>query len=130
MRRIAFATATALGGMLFLLALSEPASAQQAIGNSPWNFTPQNRAGIAALIQQQNGEGSSGGVASANACGGSGGTSTATSNYTCIILNNSTASIGSHQDSDGNQTATSDTDTSVNGVPQEDLSDILESLGN
>src|SRR5262245_21985012 len=115
MRRIAFAAITAFGGALCSLAFAGPASAQQAMGDSPWNFTAQNRAGIAALIQQQNGEGSSG-VASANACGGSGGTSTATSNYTCIILNNSTASIGSDQDSAGDQTATNHKQHSVNGV--------------
>ncbi len=122
--------APALGGLLLVLALTESASAQQAMGNQPWNFTAQNRAGIAALMEQQKNGSGTGGVASANACGGGGGTSTATSNYTCIILNNSTASIGSDQDSDGDQTATSDADTSVNGVPEDELSGVLEDLTN
>ena len=127
MRRIALFAAVALGGLL-LLVLIDAASAQQAMGNQPWNFTAQNRAGIAALIEQQaDGEGNSG-VASANACGG-GGTTTATSNYTCIILNNSNATIGSDQDSLGDQTATSDTETSVSS-PGDDFSEVLETLGN
>jgi hypothetical protein len=111
-----------------LAALPTTAGAQQAMGNQPWNFTAQNRAGIAALIQQQNGDSNTGGAA-ALACGG-GGTATATANYTCIILNNSTGSIGANQGSDGDQTATSDTESSVNGVPEEDLSEVLETLTN
>jgi hypothetical protein len=109
-----------------LIALSTAASAQQAMGNAPWNFTPQNRAGIAALIQQG---GNTGGVTagSSYACGG-GGTATATANYTCMILNNSTASIGANQAADGDQTATSDTETQVHGASQETLSTVIEEL--
>jgi hypothetical protein len=127
MAKIGFAALASLSGILLTLGMTAGASAQQAMGNQPWNFTAQNRAGIAALIQQ-GGDGNSGiGGGSAYACGG-GGTATATANYTCIILNNSTATIGTDQDADGDQTATSDTDTAVNGVPEEEMSDVLETL--
>jgi hypothetical protein len=114
-----------LGGAL--IALSTAASAQQAMGNQPWNFTPQNRAGIAALIQQQQNGNNNTGSAAAFACGG-GGTATATANYTCIILNDSYASINAGQTSAGSQTATSDAETQVNGASQETLSTLIEEL--
>ncbi len=129
MAKIGFSAALAgLGGVLLSLGMTAHANAQQAMGNQPWNFTAQNRAGLAALIEQQeNGTGGSGG-GSAFACGG-GGTATATANYTGIILNNSTGStIGAAQDADGDQTATSDTETSVNGASESALSSILDDL--
>jgi hypothetical protein len=130
MAKIGFAALAGLGGILLTLSMTAGATAQQAMGNQPWNFTPQNRAGIAALIQQGGTGGSGAGSGSAFACGG-GGEATATANYTCIIINDSEGSIiHTGQDSDGDQTATTDTETSVNGVPDEDLSEVLETLSN
>ena len=50
-------------------------------------------------------------------------------NYTCIIINNSDGAIvDADQISSGNQTSTSQTTTTTNGVTETSLSDILEGL--
>lgn len=97
------------------------------LGNRPWDFTPQNRAGIAALIEQKaagtiggGGNGTGGG-----GCGGNAGNSTATGNYTCIIINDSTAAIEILQKELGDQTANTQTQTSHGS-----MSDVLQDLTN
>lgn len=94
-------------------------------GKEPWNFQPQNRAGIAATIKaiEDGGNGSGGGLGGGTTivCGGtSGGSgdgstgsgSSATANSSCIIVNGSTGSvINVGQDSDGNQDADAETKT-------------------
>lgn len=118
---------------LGVFGLAAPASAQ--MSEKAWDFKNQtNRAAIASLIYQvDNGQmdgSSAAGTGSANACGG-GGTSTATGNYTCIIVNNSTAMIDALQDSTGDQTSTADSDVAVN-TPDDgsELSSVLEDLAN
>jgi hypothetical protein len=121
---------------LGLVALANTAKADGQMGNHPWGFKQQNRAGLAAMmVQKKSGalDGSSGGgtVAAGNSCGGSGGTSSATANYTCIILGDGAiADIEALQDALGDQTATSETQATANGVPDESLSEVLEALTN
>ena len=131
MAKIGFMTLSASLCGALILGLAAQASAEELMGNTPWSFQPQNRAGIAALIEEQaNGttDGASGGGTS-TACGG-GGTSTATGNYTCIIVNDSTADISALQEALGNQGSTAETTATANGVPEEQLSSILEALSN
>ena len=116
-------------------AYATTASAEELMGNQPWGFKQQNRAGIAAMMVQQSngtlGGGSTGAAAASTSCGGSAGNAAATGNYTCIILGDgTTADITALQDALGSQSATSDTETSVNGVPESEFSDILEDLTN
>jgi hypothetical protein len=107
-----------------------PASAEEFnLGNRPWDFTQQNRAGIAAMmVQKRNGTlgGGGTGVGGGNSCGGSGGNSTAVGNYTCIILNDSTAAIEQLQSEHGDQTANAQTQTVSHG----NMSDVLQDLTN
>jgi hypothetical protein len=107
-------------------ALSAGASQADPLGGKePWNFQPQNRAGIAATIKAiedgGNGSGGSGGgttIVCGGTSGGSGDGSTgsaasSTANSTCVIVNGSTGTvIDVDQDSDGNQTSGAETKTS------------------
>jgi hypothetical protein len=137
MRRIGHAR---LGVILVLgfSAMATAASAEELMGSAPWGFKQQNRAGIAAMMVQKesgtlDGSGSSGSAALAagTSCGGSAGNASATGNYTCIILGDgTTASITALQEALGNQSSSSESQTSANGVAQEELSDVLESLTN
>lgn len=102
------------GTVLFAagLAMAQPGQNQEA-----WSPAPRDRAGLAVVMGQANGDidtsGGSGSGASATTlvCGGGGGTSSATANSTCIILNNATGSVGIGQDSVGDQGATTSTAT-------------------
>lgn len=101
----------------------------------PWGFQQQNRASIAALMQQVENRNNTTAVASTGyagydqlVCGGGGsggGESTATANSTCIILNNSDGSIQIGQDAQGNQDASSAANTTLN-----ELSDVLGTIDN
>ena len=123
---------TALFTAMALTGLAAQANAQELMGDRPWDFNNQtSRASIASMIYQAE-QGSAGAAAFAGAgqaCGG-GGTATATGNYTCIIMNKSSAAIEALQDSTGNQSSTSDSDVAVNGTDGESMGDILESLTN
>jgi hypothetical protein len=127
-----FSVVLALG----LVTFTTGASAQGQIGNQPWGFKAQNRAGIAAMMVQKesgslDGTSSNGSVAAATSCGGSAGNASATGNYTCIILGDgATGAITALQEALGNQSSTSDNQTTTNGVPEEELSDALEALTN
>lgn len=96
-----------------------------------WNFVAQNRASIAALINQVEEQESTGtaGVGFAGydnlVCGGDG-ESGATGNSTCIILNNATGNIEIGQDSTGDQTATSSTSEDI--AIESDLEEALSSM--
>lgn len=121
-----------LGASLLGVMTATPAAAQGALmGNAPWGFNHQtSRASIAALIESQQ-DSSSGTTAGAgNFCGGGGGDSTATANYTCIIVNDSTAEIAAGQNSLGDQEADSVTATSLTGGEENSLSDVLQGLVN
>ena len=93
------------------LGFSTPALAQL-MGTNGWSPQLQNRASIAALLQQVEENGSSGSSSSPAATSGvtlvcgDGGDATAKGNSSCIILNNSTGVIDLGQDSNGDQSAT------------------------
>jgi len=128
--RVSIWLADSVTASAIVLGTMVPAFAEELYpGNRPWDFSTQNRAGIAALIEQKkNGTlgGSNGQVASGGGgCGGSAGNSTAIGNYTCIIINDSTAAIELLQDEDGGQTASTQTQTSGG-----DMSDVLQDLSN
>lgn len=114
---------------IFLFANVNNASAQ--MKSEPWGFNPQNRASIAALMQQiERPPNSDVAPVSADSlvCGGSEKAS-ARANSTCIILNNALGNISIGQDANGDQTATSD-ETSVVGEGDEesDFEEVLSSL--
>ena len=105
---------------------SRVANAQQF--NQAWSFTSQNRASIAALMQQV--EGSETGAAAQGSfdtlvCGGDG-ASSATGNSTCIILNNATGTVEIGQDTEGDQDATNTAKEKTG--PDSDLGKTLASL--
>lgn len=115
----------------FISQVSPPAHAGEEfnLGNRPWDFSQRNHAGIAALIEQKaagtiGGGGGSGG-SGGGGCGGNAGNSTATGNYTCIIIHDSTAAIEIDQDEYGDQTANTQTQTAGGS-----LSDVLQDLNN
>lgn len=97
------------------------------LGNRPWDFSQRNHAGIAALIEQKKDGtiGGGSGVGSSGGCGGNAGNSSATGNYTCIIINESQAAIEILQKEFGDQTASTQTQTSGG-----DMSDVLQDLTN
>lgn len=100
--------------------LPAPASAQ-GLNNNAWSPAPSNRAAVAALIRQVENDdrtaataviGSGGGNVTQLICGSSSGegptSATAQANSSCIILNNSTGTLGIDQDSEGSQDASAD----------------------
>ena len=106
---------------------SRVANAQQY--NQAWGFTTQNRASIAALMQQVEGNGANTAAAQGGfdtlVCGGDG-ASSATGNSTCIILNNATGNVEIGQDTEGNQDATNTATEKT--LPNSDLGKTLASL--
>lgn len=100
--------------------------------NQSWQFKGQNRASIAALIRDVEKNGSGGGVATLSPAGsytnlvcGKDGQSSAAGNTTCIILNNSDGTVDVGQESNGSQTATTNTETQ-----QSDADEVLDTLTN
>jgi hypothetical protein len=109
--------------------LAGPTFADPLMGNAGWQPRQEaSRASIAALMDSHAKADAAGGYAGTSfGCGG-GGTATSTGNYTCIIINGSTAAIDTDQDSTGNQTSNTNTTATANGVTNESLSSILEGL--
>lgn len=105
-------------------------SAHAQMVNQPWEFTQQNRASIAALMKQTEDRETTQ-AATAVAGGydqlicGKDGASSATGNNTCIIMNNSDGVIQIGQDAQGDQSATSNTET----TEVKTMSDALENIG-
>lgn len=95
----------------------------------PWTFQTTDRAGLAVYMKNldssKNSSATSGGDATYLVCGGSGGASTATANSSCIILNNSDASLGIGQGSEGSQDANSSTETHTTTTTADEVSNIL-----
>lgn len=95
----------------------------------PWAFQSTDRAGLAVYMKNLSASGNNSATSSGDAtylvCGGSGGTSTATANSSCIILNNSDASLGIGQGSKGNQDAASSTTTNSTTTTADQVSNIL-----
>lgn len=81
------------------------------MNESPWGFNNQNRASIAALIQQvenaddANATGTSAGSVVNLVCGGDGADASASGNSICIIMNNSDGIFDLDQDNNGDQDA-------------------------
>lgn len=126
-QRASFLSAAGLFGIVLTAAV--PSNAQMA--NNPWSFQQQNRASVAALMRQaENGNSGNGSVqlAPTNLICGSDGKSSASGNSTCVILNNSTGQIEIGQDSEGDQAATSSTDSETNMRITGDADDILATL--
>jgi len=109
--------------------LAGPSFADPLMGNAGWQPRQEaSRASIAALMDSHAKADAAAGYAGTSfGCGG-GGTATSTGNYTCIIINGSTAAIDTDQDSTGNQTSNTNTTATANGVTNESLSSILEGL--
>ncbi|PIR08465.1 hypothetical protein COV53_02840 [Candidatus Gottesmanbacteria bacterium CG11_big_fil_rev_8_21_14_0_20_37_11] len=108
--------------LLMILLFIRPAQAQ--MNNEAWGFKQQNRASIAALMQQvENKDSNNGAVTGAYAgydqlvCGGDG-QSSATGNSTCIIMNNSDGAIQIGQDAQGSQDATTSENTTINAMSE------------
>ncbi|WP_339778309.1 hypothetical protein [uncultured Thalassospira sp.] len=116
-----------------ILTASGPLSAMAQMFEKPWSAPDQNRASLAVVMKQAesgllSGSGSattSSGTSSLTqlVCGGGGGTASSTANSACVILNNSNGTVNAGQDSTGDQTANSNTETSTTN-----LSDALENL--
>ncbi|OKH88623.1 hypothetical protein [Thalassospira sp. TSL5-1] len=116
----------------FITALGSFA-AQAQMFEKPWSAPVQNRASLAVVMKQaESGMLSGNGTGSASSgtnsltqlvCGGGGGTASATANSSCVILNNSNGTVNTGQDSVGDQTANSNTQTNTTN-----LSDALENL--
>lgn len=97
----------------------------------PYSPQARDRAGLAVYMKNleesrrsavtSNG----GGDATYLVCGGSGGQSTATANSSCVILNNSDASLGIGQGSKGDQDADAATNTTTNTTTADEVSNIL-----
>lgn len=86
------------------------------MGRTPWNFAPEDRAGIAAIMKNvesgvsPNGPGAiiCGGTSGASGQGATGSGASSTANSSCIIVNGSPGTqISNPQDSHGDQTSTS-----------------------
>lgn len=107
---------TALLSSIFMLSCLFSTNATAQMTDSPWSFNGQNRASIAALIQQvEEGSNSSSVTSSSDSgstttlvCGSNSSDSTATGNSVCIILNNSEGAISVGQDNTGIQDARSE----------------------
>ena len=125
--KIMLAAALAMGMMI-----SGTTATHAQTNNQPWGFTQQNRASIAALMKQIEEKETTQAATTAAAGGydqlvcGKDGESSATGNNTCIIMNNSDGVIQIGQDANGNQSATSNTET--NEV--DNISDALDEISN
>jgi hypothetical protein len=122
---------TTIIGLAFI-GLAAEAGAGELMGDRAWNFNNQtSRASVASLmLQAENSQNGASSFGAGQACGG-GGESTATANYTCIILNNSNAAIDALQDNLGDQSSNAESDVMVNSTDGgESMGDILESLAN
>jgi hypothetical protein len=125
MKRILLPTA-----LTVTMAMPSIASAQQY--NKPWTFGQQNRAQLAVVMSQMEGNGSaSSGTSSASGSAGTtivcgGGSSTAQANNTCIILNNSNGQISTDQVSDGDQSSLNETNSTTHEAS--DVDEVLSAL--
>ncbi|OSQ45000.1 hypothetical protein [Thalassospira sp. MCCC 1A01428] len=116
-----------------ILCASGSLSATAQMFEKPWSAPDQNRASLAVVMKQaESGLLSGSGSATASSgtssltqlvCGGGGGTASSTANSACVILNNSNGSVNAGQESTGDQTADSNTQTNTTN-----LSDALENL--
>ncbi|MPY73813.1 MAG: hypothetical protein GEU87_06110 [Alphaproteobacteria bacterium] len=125
LRKFSFTAVVAAGACL----VAGTAAAQ--MYEQPYSPQARDRAGLAVymknLKESRRSEvtASGGGDATYLVCGGSGGQSTATANSSCVILNNSDASLGIGQGSDGDQGANASTNSTTNTTTADEVSNIL-----
>lgn len=102
-------------GALSLMSAGSAFAEDPLMGRSPWNFAPQDRAGIAVIMKNvESGFSASGpgtivcgGTSGASGQGATGSGASSTANSSCIIVNGSPGTqINNPQHSDGNQTST------------------------
>ncbi len=130
-RRLLTLPAISLAFVSALSVFPSVSFAEDGQNRQAWGFPDTSRASMAIIMKQQSDAQSAtagGDGGNALVCGGGTGGATATSNSTCVILNNSTGSIDIGQASKGNQTGT--TNEATNGVAktQTSLSDALGPL--
>lgn len=113
--------------LLVVGALAAPAAAQMM--DRPYDFTPRDRAGLAALMQQVENRRDAGPSAVSNTqiksttvlCGegGTGGTgSTSKANANCIVLDGATGQVSVGQTSAGDQDANANSSTTENSISE------------
>ncbi len=108
--------------------IASTASAQ--MFEQPRQFKQRDGAGLAVFMRSLSGTNTSataGGDSTILVCGGSGGQSTATANSSCIILNNSDASALIGQESDGDQGADANTESTTTTTTADEVNNILNS---
>ena len=124
----------ASGVVILIISMGTAALAQ--MNNRPFGFQPRNGASIAALMQQVENQNSrsngNGGVAAFESntttlvCG-SDGASSAQGNSSCVILNNANADLQMGQEAQGEQSASAETNSSIDSVMEtletEDITD-------
>ncbi len=129
--------AAGLAASLALILAASPVAAQ--MFERAYSFTGRDRASLAVVMKQAESGMFDGNVSSGGGdlnynvtnlvCGGSGSQASATANSACTILNNSAGNtVGSDQDSAGNQDAQAQTNQTVNGAGDDDLSAALDGL--
>ncbi len=109
-------------GGIFCLATIISSAAQAQSFKDPWGFAPQNRASIAAMIRQVEGEKKSSAAVVAGGttiltCGK--GEASSEANSACIIMNNSDGILNVGQDSQGSQTS-NNTKTQIQSTSRAD----------
>ena len=107
-------------GALSLISAKAALADDPLMGRSPWNFAPEDRAGIAVIMKNvENGLSPSGpgaivcgGTSGASGQGATGSGASSTANSSCIIVNGSNGvQINNPQESAGNQTSHSSADS-------------------
>src|SRR5258708_36313155 len=103
-------------GALSLISAHSAFADDPLMGRSPWNFQPEDRAGIAVILKNvedglsPSGPGAiiCGGTSGASGQGATGAGASSTANSSCIIVNGSPGTqINNPQHSDGNQSSSS-----------------------
>ncbi len=110
-------------GALSLISAKSAFADDPLMGRSPWNFAPEDRAGIAVIMKNvESGFSASGpgtivcgGTSGASGQGATGSGASSTANSSCIIVNGSPGTqINNPQHSDGDQTSTSTAKSKTN----------------
>ena len=104
-------------GCLSLISARSALADDPLMGRTPWNFAPQDRAGLAVVMHNIEEGGTGGANGQTIVCGGTSGASgqgatgsgaSSTANSSCIIVNGSPGTqINNPQDSEGDQSSSS-----------------------
>ena len=125
-------------GCLSLVSARSALADDPLMGRTPWNFQPQDRAGLAVVMHSIEDGGTGTGNGQTIVCGGTSGASgqgatgsgaSSTANSSCIIVNGSPGTqINNPQDSTGNQSSHSNANsktTNKSGGSIDEVSAIL-----